>query len=566
MTTEHEVMPVDVLFVGAGVASLSGAIHLANLIKKHNQEVADGGDGEAIEEPMIAVLEKGAYVGAHTMSGAVMNPVALQELIPDYAEKNAPLTEVSGDEVVYLTKEGGRLKAPITPPPLENHGHYVISLAKFSEWLGERAEEAEINIFPEFAGTEVLFDGDKITGVRTGDKGIDAEGNQKGNFEPGIDLESPITVFGEGTRGSLVKDLTAKLGLENRNPQTYVVGVKETWEVPEGNIEPGMVYHTMGFPHDANTYGGGFIYALADNQVTLGLMTGLDYTDPCQDPHRAFQKFKTHPYVAKILEGGKMVQYGGKTAPVGGYWAVPKMALNGGLIVGDSAGLFVSQKIKGVHVAMKSGMLAAETIFEAMKKDDYSQAMLESYQQAVLDSYIGDELHKCRNFHQAFHKGLWRGMASAGLQFILGGKIIKDCVLAEPDHIHLKTVKEVYGNDAPTDEQIGEIKFDGEATFDKETDVYYSGAIHEEQQPPHLKILDYDICYGECTEKYQNPCTRFCPAAVYVMETDEESGERKLQLNFSNCLHCKTCDIKDPYENINWVPPEGGGGPKYTIV
>jgi len=564
---ERDVMEVDVLFVGGGVSSLSGAIHLRNLIEKHNQKVAEQGEGKTLDEVMIAVLEKGPYLGAHSLSGAVMDPVALKELVPDFSEKGAPLeAEVTGEEVCYLTKSG-RLKAPIVPPPLDNHGFYVISLSKFTEWMGTLAEEKGIDIFPGFAGVEVLYDGDKVAGVGTGDKGIDAHGEKKSNYEPGIDLRAKVTVFGEGPRGSLTKSLVKKLNLdEGRNPQNYVVGVKEVWELPEGRFAPGKVIHTMGYPHKSDTYGGGFIYGMKNNRVSVGLLTGLDYADPYLDPHREFQKFKLHPMVAGILKDGKIVQYGAKTAPVGGYWSVPKLAFDGGVLVGDSAGLFVSQKIKGVHAAMKSGMLAAEAILQALIKEDYSAAQLGSYEDALRQSYVGKDLYKCRNFHQAFQGGLWMAMVKAGFQYILGGKILSDRLPAEADFKHQKTVAEVYGTAAPSEEQVGNLKFDGERTFDKETDVYHSGTIHEEHQPAHLKIPDLNICYTTCVEKFQNPCLRFCPANVYEMKMDENTGKKGMHLNFSNCLHCKTCDVKDPFENINWVPPEGGGGPKYSVV
>jgi electron-transferring-flavoprotein dehydrogenase len=564
---EHEVMEVDVLFVGGGVACLSGALHLSNLIKQHNERVEKEGKGKKLDEVMIAVLEKGAYVGAHGISGAVMDPAALKELVPDFLEKNAPLEgEVKNEEVCFMTK-GGRLKAPITPPPLNNHGNYVVCLSKLTEWMGALVEEAGVNIFPGFAGTEILYDGERVIGVRTGDKGIDSDGKKKSNFEPGIDLHAKVTVFGEGSRGSLTKTLIRRFGLDQgKNPQTYTVGVKEVWELPEERMKPGDVIHTMGYPLKSNTYGGGFIYGLKENKVSLGLMTGLDYADPYLDPHSEFQKLKLHPFVAGLLKEGKMVQYGAKTAPVGGYFSVPKLLFDGGMIVGDSASLFISQKIKGIHVVMKSGMLAAEAIFEAMLKGDYSKAQLEKYETDLYQSYIGKELYKVRNFHQAFQKGVWWGLFKSGLQYILGGRIFKSRLSAEPDHTHLKKSLDLYGTDGPTDEQKGMIKFDGERTFDKMTDVYYSGATHEEKQPPHLKIQDLDKCYGECAREYQNPCVRFCPAGVYEMEVDEATGKPKMKLNFSNCVHCKTCDIKDPYENITWAPPEGGGGPKYTIV
>jgi electron-transferring-flavoprotein dehydrogenase len=564
---ERDIMEVDVLFVGGGVACLSGALHLANLIKRHNEKVGQGGDGKKLDEIMIAILEKSAFVGSHNISGAVMDPIALKELVPDFLEKGAPVEgEIKKEEVCLLTGNG-RIKSPITPPPLNNHGNYVVSLSKFTEWLGKLVEESGVDIFPGFAGTEVLYDGNRVIGVRTGDKGIDEDGSKKSNFEPGIDLHAKVSVFGEGTRGSLVKTLIEKFKLdEGKNPQGYVLGVKEVWEVPEGRIEPGHVIHTMGYPLKSNTYGGGFIYGMKNNMVSLGLMTGLDYEDPLLDPHREFQKFKLHPFVADILKDGKMTQYGAKTAPVGGYFSIPELTFEGGLIVGDSASLFISQKIKGIHVAMKSGMLAAETIFQSLLKDDFSQASLETYQKALYDSYISKELYKVRNFHQAFQKGLWIAMIKAGFQYILGGRILKGRLPTKPDFVHLKKVVDVYGTDSPTDEQKGVIKFDGKQTFDKETDVYYSGTTHEEKQPAHLKILDLDICYTKCTEEYQNPCVSFCPANVYEMEIDEETGKRIMKLNFSNCVHCKTCDVKDPYENITWVPPEGGGGPKYTVM
>jgi electron-transferring-flavoprotein dehydrogenase len=564
---ERDIMEVDVLFVGGGIACLSGALHLANLIKRHNEMVEQGGEGKKLDEIMIAVLEKSAYVGAHSISGAVMDPVAIKELIPDFLEKGAPLEgEVKKEEVCLLTKNG-RIKAPITPPPLDNHGNYVVSLSRLTEWIGGIVEESGIDIFPGFAGTEVLYDGDRVIGVRTGDKGIDADGSKKGNYEPGIDLHAKVTVFGEGTRGSLAKTLLKKFGLDGgKNPQSYVVGVKEVWEIPEGRIEPGYVIHTMGYPLKSDTYGGGFIYGMKNNMVSLGLLTGLDYKDPLLDPHREFQKFKLHPYVAEILKDGKLVQYGAKTAPVGGYFSIPKLTFEGGLLVGDSASLFVSQKIKGIHVVMKSGMLAAEAIFEALLKDDFSENQLNSYETSLYGSYVGKEIYKVRNFHQAFQKGLWSGIFKGGLQYLLGGRILKGRLPAEADFTHLETVVDRYGTGSPTDEQKGIIKFDGERTFDKESDVYYSGTTHEEKQPAHLKIIDLDICYTKCAQEYQNPCLCFCPANVYEMEVDEETGKPTMKLNFSNCVHCKTCDVKDPYENIQWVPPEGGGGPKYTVV
>jgi electron-transferring-flavoprotein dehydrogenase len=564
---EREIMDVDVLFIGGGIACLSGALHLSNLIRKYNEMVEEHGQGKKLEDITIALLEKGTDIGAHSISGAIMDPIALKELVPDFIDKGAPLEgEITKEEVSLLTKNG-RIRSPVIPPPLNNHGNYIVSLSKLAHWLGSLVEENGIDIFPGFAAIETLYDGTTVIGARTGDKGIGPDGERKSNFEPGIDLHAKVTVFGEGSRGSLAKDLIKKLGLdEGKNPQTYVCGVKEVWELPEVRFEPGRVFHSMGYPLKSNTYGGGFIYGMKNNMVSLGLLTGLDSDDPYLDAHLEFQKFKLHPYVSEIIKDGTIVQYGAKTAPVGGYFSVPKLAFDGGLIVGDSASLFVSQKIKGIHVAMKSGILAAETILTSLIKDDYSAEQLENYQNTVLNSYIGKELHKVRNFHQAFQKGLWVALIKAGFQYILGGRILKGRLSTESDYVHCTKVIDYYGTGLPTDEQRGVPKFDGKITFDKESDVYYSGAIHEEQQPPHLKISDLNICYTTCREEYQNPCTRFCPANVYEMEIDEETGKPILKLNFSNCVHCKTCDIKDPFENITWVPPEGGGGPKYTVV
>jgi electron-transferring-flavoprotein dehydrogenase len=564
---EKEVMPVDVLFVGGGIACLSGALHLANLVKKHNEKVEQQGEGKKLDELMIAVLDKGAYPGSHMICGGVMDPSSIKELIPDFVEKGAPLEgEVKKDELYLLTKSG-KIKSLVVPPFLNNHGNYVISISKLTEWLAQQVEEAGVDIFPGFAGTEVLYDGNRVIGVRTGDKGIGPDGNKKANYEPGIDLHAKVTVFGEGSRGSLTKTLIERFNLaEGKNPPGFVLGVKEVWEIPEGRIQPGDVIHTVGYPLKSHTYGGAYVYGMKNNRVSIGLMTGLDYSDPFLDPHREFQKLKLHPLVADLLKGGKILQYGGNTAPVGGYYSIPKMYFDGGVIVGDSANLFISRKVKGVHVGMRSGMLAAETIMEGLLKEDFSEDQLEGYQTAFFGSEVGKDIYKARNFHQAFDKGLYVGLVKGGFQYVLGGRILKQRLGSKPDFACLKKVVDFYGSSNPTDEQKGSIKFDGERTFDKETDVYYSGTTHEEQQPPHLKIADLNICYTKCREEYQNPCTRFCPANVYEMEIDEETGKPNLKLNFSNCLHCKTCDVKDPYEIITWVPPEGGGGPKYTVM
>jgi electron-transferring-flavoprotein dehydrogenase len=563
MTEERDVMDVDVLFVGGGIASLSGALHLSNLIAAHNQK----GEGKKLDEVMIAILDKGSSPGAHGISGAVMDPTSLKELMPDFIEKGAPLEgEVKKESVYFLTKNG-KIKFPIVPPPLDNHGNYVVSMSRMNQWMAGLVEEAGVNIFPGFAGVEVLYDGDRVIGVRTGDKGIDAKGNKKPNFEPGIDLHAKATIFGEGSRGSLAKGLIKHYKLDDgKNPAGFEVGVKEVWELPEARLAPGEVIEAMGYPLKSNTFGGAFIYGMKNNMLCLGQLTSLDYSDPYLDPHREFQKLKLHPMITALLKDGKMVQYGAKSVPVGGYFSIPKLTFPGGMLIGDSANLFNAQKIKGINLSIRSGMLAAQTVFEALINDDFSDVRLASYEKAVMASKEVKDLYKVRNFHQAMEKGLYVGMALAGMQFALGGSVLGERLAATPDYTHMKKVADVYGTKTPSDEAAGNIKYDGKLTYDKETDVYYSGATHEEAQPPHLKILDLDICYGKCTEMFQNPCVRFCPASVYEMAIDEATGQRAMKLNFSNCVHCKTCDIKDPFENIQWVPPEGGGGPKYTMV
>src|SRR4030042_6576766 len=545
--SDREVMDVDVLFVGGGIASLSGAFHLSNLIKQYNEKIEQGGNGQKFsEEFMIAVLEKGAYVGSHGISGAVMNPVALKELIPDYVAQGAPLEgEVKKEEILFLTKTG-KIKSPITPPPLDNHGNFVVSLSRLVEWLGQKVEAQGVTIFPGFAGTEILYEEDKVIGVRTGDKGIDADGSQKSNFEPGIDLKAKVTAFGDGSRGNLTKTLISKLKLDRgKNGQGYEVGVKEIWELADDRIKPGQVIETMGYPLKTDAFGGGFIYGMRENKIAIGLLTSLDYPDPFMDPHREFQKFKLNPYIANILKGGKMIQYGAKTVPVSGIFSMPDPVFNGGLLVGDAAGLFNGMKIKGIHYAMQSGRLAAKTIMECLIHNDFTINRLQNYRTLLEKSYIYKELHKVRNFHQAFQKGFWPGMIKVGFQFLLGGRVLKNRLSSGPDFDHMKKIIHYYGTQNPADEQKGDIKYDGVQPFDKVSDVYYAGATHEEKQPAHLKIGDLNICYTRCKEEYGNPCVRFCPAGVYEMEAEENTGKLKMIINFSNCVHCKTCDVKD---------------------
>lgn len=564
---ERESLEMDVVFVGAGPANLSGALHLARLVNDHNEGVANGKqEGKPLGDIQIAVIEKGAMVGAHILSGAVMDPRGLAELIPDFVERGAPLeTPVNDDHFLYLTKKHS-IRAPITPPPLKNHGYYIVSLNRLTAWLGEQCEEAGVNIFPEFPGAEMLYDeSDRVLGVRTGDKGIDAEGKRKPNFEPGVDLFAKVTVLGEGVRGSLTKKLIQRLGLDKgREPQIYSLGVKELWELPDDRYLTGRVTHTLGFPSDQWTYGGGWIYGMQNRIVNLGYVTGLDYRDPLIDPHAEFQKYKTHPFVAKLLSGGKMIRYGAKAIATGGLHAVPKLYGDGVLLTGDSAGFLNGARLKGIHTAIKSGMLAAETIFDALVSNDFSAAKLQSYDGRVKESWITPELRRYRNFHAGFRHGRWLGMVNAGLQYITGGRawgiFDRDHQEAGPEAVQKLSAYGYHGDDSA--QRYKDLRFDGTLTFNKVTDVYHAAVAHDEDQPAHLHVLDKNICATRCAEEYGNPCQRFCPAAVYEM-VDDGAGQRRLQINFSNCVHCKTCDIMDPYQIINWVTPEGGGGPDY---
>ena len=567
---ERESLEMDVVFVGAGPANLSGALHLARLVREHNEAVASGARaGRPLGEIEIGVIEKGVSVGAHILSGAVMDPRALKELMPDFEAQGAPLeTPVTEDDFVYLTRTRS-FKAPITPPPLKNHGYYIVSLNRLVAWLGEQAEAAGVNIFPEFPGAEMLYDeSDRVIGVRTGDKGINREGKPKPNFEPGVDLLAKVTVLGEGPRGSLTKQLAQRLNLnEGREPQVYSLGVKELWELPDDRFPAGRVTHTLGFPSDAQTYGGGWIYGMPNRTVSIGYVTGLDYRDPLIDPHAEFQLYKTHPFIARILEGGRMIRYGAKTIAAGGFYAMPQLYSDGVLLAGDCAGFLNSQRLKGIHTAIKSGMLAAETIFDALIAGDFSSKQLARYERRVNDSWIATELRSVRNFHAGFAQGRWLGMVNAGFQFLTGGRAwgIFDRTPSEPGHEAMRKLSDYGYTSDKLEQRYKDLRFDGKTTFNKVTDVYHAAVAHDEDQPSHLHVLDTNICATRCAEEYGNPCQRFCPAAVYEMVEDPAAGDgkRRLQINFSNCVHCKTCDIMDPYQIINWVTPEGGGGPDY---
>ena len=557
---ERPQMEADVTIVGGGPAGMACALRLSQLIDLNNRRYPE----LPLSKENIYVLEKAREVGQHCLSGALLDPRSMDELLPGWRE-DAPLdAEVTNEGVFFLTEKKEYL-LPFTPPPLQDHGNYIISINRLVKWLGEKVEQAGITVFTGFAGSELLLDGGHVAGVRTDDKGVDKQNQKKSNFEPGYDLKSKITVLAEGPRGSLTKQLVGMFDLQkNRNPQVYGIGVKELWEVPSGRIRKGEVIYAMGWPLTTKEYGGGWIYGSKDNIVSLGYVISLDYADPRIDPQRLLQDFKSHPFIAQLLGGGKMIRYGAKTFPYGGWYSIPPLAGDGWMIVGDSAGLLNSQRLKGIHLAIKSGMLAAETAFSAIRHNNFSAERLGQYQAAVDASWIKDELWEVRNFHQGFEQGLVPGLLHTALQQLTGGRGLHEVYLTEPGHKRMQHLDQLPADGGGRAHMLGKAKGDGKLTFDKLTDLYHSGTKHEEDQPSHLIIADTNICNDRCIREYGNPCQHFCPANVYEMEESPSALiGKQIHLNPSNCVHCKTCDIMDPYEIITWVPPEGGGGPNY---
>jgi electron-transferring-flavoprotein dehydrogenase len=549
----RETLEVDVLIVGGGPAGMSAALRLAQLQK--------GAGGEPLA---IAVLEKAREAGAHMLSGAVLDPSALKVLVPDFRERHAPLASgVHHDHVYFLTR-GSKVEFPITPPPLTNHGNYIISLNRFVKWLAGLVEAEGVDVFTGFPAVDVLYENDRVVGVRTGDRGIGKHGEQKSSFEPGVDIRAKLTILADGVRGNLTKAVVRRLALsEGRLPQLYALGIKELWDVPADRVPPGTVIHTMGFPLRMEEFGGGFIYIMPEGRLAVGFVCGLDYTDPMFDPHVRFQHFKRHAFVSGLLSGGQMVRYGAKALPEGGWHTIPRVYADGVLIAGDAGGFLNSMRLKGIHLAMRTGMLAAETAFEAVKLGDVSAARLRGYEEKIAGSEVRRELYPVRNVHQSFGYGLLAGLAYSGFSLVSGGWWIRDPMPAHAGYERMKKMAEYYRDGRPDpDAPVNPAKIDRQLTFDRLTNVHYSGTRHAEDQPSHLIVHDADICRTRCREEYGNPCTRFCPANVYEM-VDAGDGTKRLQINASNCVHCKTCDIMDPYQIIDWVPPEGGGGPNY---
>ncbi|RUO79698.1 electron transfer flavoprotein-ubiquinone oxidoreductase [Pseudidiomarina taiwanensis] len=543
---QRESMEFDVVIVGAGPAGLASAIRLAQLSQEHQQDL------------MICVVEKGSEVGAHILSGAVFEPRALNELIPNWEELGAPLkTAVTDDHILLLKDAEKHRKLPnfMVPKTFHNEGNYIVSMGNVCRWLAEQAEALGVEIFPGFPAADIIIEDGRVAGVITGDMGVGHDGAAKDSFEPGMELRARYTIFAEGCRGHLGKRLQQQFKLnEGRSPQHYAIGFKEIWDIPAEQHQPGLVVHTAGWPLDQNGTGGGYLYHAEDGQVYVGLIVDLNYTNPYLNPFAEFQRYKTHPAIAKTLAGGKRVTYGARAIAKGGLYSLAKMTFPGGVLVGCNAGTLNFAKIKGNHTAMKSGMLAAEEIFKALQQAEVPTELAD-FAKAFEQSWVYDELYRSRNFGPAIHKlgTFWGGAYNTLDQNFFGGKLPFTMKDERPDHEEMKTLEQAQPIDYP--------KPDNTLTFDRLSSVYLSNTNHEEDQPCHLKLKDAAIPLTVHLPKFDEPAQRYCPAGVY--EVVEEDGQKVFKINAQNCIHCKTCDIKDPSQNITWVTPEGAGGPNY---
>ena len=537
--TQRERMEYDVVIVGAGPSGLAAAIRLKQLAAAAETELA------------VCIVEKGSEVGAHILSGAVFEPRALNELIPDWRERGAPLlTPATADRFLYLT-ERRAVRLP-TPPQMHNRGNYIISLGNLCRWLAEQAEALGVEIYPGFAAAEVLYDDDgRVRGVATGDMGIGRDGEPTERYTPGVELIARETLFAEGCRGSLTKTLIERFRLrDGHDPQTYGIGLKELWEVPPEQHQPGLVIHTIGWPLSSDTYGGSFLYHLENHQIAIGFVVGLDYSNPFLNPFEEFQRFKTHPAIRPYFQGGRRIAYGARALNEGGFQSVPRLDFPGGALIGDAAGFLNVPKIKGSHTAIKSGMVGAATVFARLNGDSGAEV-----RRAIEASWIWPELYRVRNIRPSFRLGLWGGLAYSALDtYLLGGRAPWTL------HHHRDNESLVPASSAP---RIEYPRPDGKVSFDRLSSVFISNTNHEEDQPPHLKLRDPAKAIEVNYRLYDSPEQRYCPAGVYEIIDDAGTGGKRLQINAQNCVHCKTCDIKDPLQNIDWVVPEGGGGPNY---
>jgi electron-transferring-flavoprotein dehydrogenase len=543
----RETMQYDVVIVGGGPAGLAAAIRLKQRAQQAGRELG------------VCLLEKGSEIGAHILSGAVLDPRSLDELLPDWKQRQAPVeTAVTSDQFLFLTEhQAVALPGWMLPDCFRNHGNYVISLGSLVRWMGRQAEELGVEIFAGFAATEVLTGPQgEVIGVATGNLGIGRDGQPTANFQPGVELHAHYTLFAEGSRGQLGRQLIAGRVLDGgRDPQTYAIGIKELWEVSAGQHQPGRVVHSAGWPLDSGTYGGSFMYHMKDRQVAVGFVVGLGYSNPYLSPFEEFQRFKLHPAIRPTFEGGRRISYGARAITAGGLQSLPTLVVAGGALIGDEAGFLNASRIKGSHAAMKSGMLAADAAFDAIVAGR-NHDTLDQYPREFERSWLREELHRARNFKPWMDKGLWVGTLMFGFdQIVLRGRAPWTLHRKTPDYAKLRPAAECTPIQYP--------KPDGKITFDRLSSVYVSNTNHEENQPPHLTLKDPNVPVQVNLAKYAGPESRYCPAGVYEF-VSAVGGQQRLQINAQNCVHCKTCDIKDPTQNIVWVAPEGGGGPNYS--